>query len=222
MNGGSLMRFRTLAGGMFILLCAAEASAQTCLGMPSFQDGQYQVSLGATFSEGAQGFGGGGALGTDDLFIGASLALTDVDGADSTATSFAVTMGASFVVNQREQIQACPVASVILTGGPDVGAVDVSGVGLRAGGRLGIVGYESGDLQIVPTFGLDIAYDRINGDVGDVETTLARETYVILRFGAGFILNKRVGIVPVLGVPLGLDGSDPEFSFVVAYNFGGR
>ena len=216
------MRFRTLASGMFILLCATEVSAQTCLGMPSFSDGQFQVSLGAAFSEGAQGFGGGGALGTDDLFVGASLTRTDVDGADSSATSFAVNFGASFGVNEREGIQACPVASVILTGGPDVAGVDVSGVGLRAGGRLGIIAYESGDLQLVPTFGVDIAYDRINGDVGPVETTLARETYVIVRVGAGFIFNKHVGIVPVLSVPLGLDGADAEFSFLVAYNFGNR
>lgn len=216
------MRFRTLLGGMFILLCATEAAAQTCLGMPSFRDGQFQVSVGAAFSEGAQGFRGGGALGTDDLFVGVSFDVTDVDGADSTATSFAANVGASFVVNERERIQACPVASVILTGGPDVAGVDVSGVGLRAGGRLGIVAYESGDLELVPTFGLDIAYDRINGDVGPVETTLARETYVIARVGAGIILNKRVGIVPVLSIPLGLDGADPEFSFVVAYNFGNR
>ena len=216
------MRFRTFAGAMFILLCATHASAQTCLGMPSFRDGQFQVSLGAAFSEGAQGFGGGGALGSDDLFVGASLAVTDVDGADSTATSFGVNIGANFVVNQRERIQACPVASVILTGGPDVGGMDVNQVGLRAGGRLGVVAYESGDLEVVPTFGLEIAYDRINGDIGPVETTLARETYAIARVGVGFILNKRVGIVPALGIPLGLDNSDPEFSFVFAYNFGGR
>jgi hypothetical protein len=216
------MRFRTLVGGMFILLCATEAAAQTCLGMPSFRDGQFQVSAGAAFREGAQGFGGGGALGTDDLFVGATVSVTDVEAADSTATAFAMNVGASFVVNERERIQACPVASVILTGGPDVAGVDVSGVGLRAGGRLGLVAYESGDLELVPTFGVDIAYDRINGDVGDVETTLARETYMILRVGAGIILNKRVGIVPVLSVPVGLDGSDAEFSFLVAYNFGGR
>lgn len=216
------MRFRTFASGIFMLLCAGEASAQTCLGMPSFGDGQFQVSLGAAFTEGAQGFGGGGALGTDDLFVGASLAVTDVDGADSSATAFAMNVGTTFVVNDRERIQACPVASVILTGGPDVGEIDVSGVGLRAGGRLGVVAYESGDLELVPTFGVDIAYDRINGDIGPVETTLARETYVILRVGAGVILNKNVGIVPLLSVPLGLDGSDPEFSFVVAYNFGNR
>jgi hypothetical protein len=216
------MRFRTLAGGMFILICATNASAQTCLGLPSFSDGQFQISLGTAFSEGAQGFGGGGALGSDDLFVGASFAVTDVDGADSTATSFAANVGASYVVNERERIQACPVASVILTGGPDVAGVDVSGVGLRAGGRLGIVAYESGDMEVVPTFGVDIAYDRLNGDVGNVETTLARETYVIVRVGVGFILNKHVGIVPALNVPLGLEGSDPEFSFVFAYNFGGR
>jgi hypothetical protein len=98
-------------------------------------------------------------------------------------------------------------------------ATDVSVVGLRAGGRLGLVAYESGNMQVVPTFGLDIAYDRVSADFAGTETT-ARETYVIARVGAGFVFNERIGIVPMLGVPLGLDGADPEFSFLVTYTFG--
>jgi hypothetical protein len=221
-EGGSLMRFRTLASGMFILVCAADASAQTCLGMPSFSDGPYQVAIGAAFTEGAQGVGGGGALGSDDIFVGATLAFTNVDAADSTVPSFGANVGATFVLSERERIEACPLASVSLSGGPDIGDLDVSGVSLRAGGRLGIVAAEVGNTEIVPNFGLDIAYDRLTGDLGEIETTIARETYVILRVGVGFILNKRLGFVPALGVPLGLEGGDPDFSFVVAYNFGGR
>jgi hypothetical protein len=73
----------------------------------------------------------------------------------------------------------------------------------------------------VPTFGLDIAYDRITAEIGPVETT-ARDTYVIVRVGVGLILNDRMGLVPSLGVPLGIDDADPEFSIVFALNFGQR
>lgn len=216
------MRFRTIAAAMFTLMCANESVAQTCLGLPSFAEGPYQASFGMAFTEGAKTFGGGGALGSENLFAGVSLAFTDVDDVDSTATSFDATFGANFVLNERERLEACPVGSVIVTGGPDLGDVDVTGIGLRAGGRVGVVAVESGNLEVVPTFGFDIAYDKLTGDVGNVETTLSRETYGILRVGVGFVLNKRIGFLPGLNVPLGLDGSDPQFTFLVAYNFGGR
>jgi hypothetical protein len=215
------MRFRTLVFGMFLLVMAADAAAQTCLGLPSFSEGPYQAALGVSFTEGAQGFGGGAALGTDDIFAGAALVFTNVSDADSIATSFAANVGATYVINDRERIEACPVASVIIRSGPDAGEVDTRGVGLRAGGRLGLLAAESGNVDIVPTFGFDIAYDRITAEVGPVETTV-RDTYVIVRAGVGFILNERVAFVPALGVPLGIDGADPEFSFVVALNFGQR
>jgi hypothetical protein len=125
------------------------------------------------------------------------------------------------MLNPREGIEACPVASVIIRSGPDVGEIDTKGVGLRAGGRLGILAAESGNLDVVPTFGLDIAYDRITAEIGPVETT-ARDTYVIVRVGVGLILNDRMGLVPSLGVPLGIDDADPEFSIVFALNFGQR
>jgi hypothetical protein len=216
------MHFRTLAIGMFTLLSVAEASAQTCLGLPSFAEGPYQASLGLAFTEGAQTFGGGAAIGSDDIFGGASLAFTNFSETDSNATSFGFEGGATFVLNERERIEACPVGSVIVTGGPDVADVDITGIGLRAGGRIGVVAVESGSWEVVPTFGFDIAYDRISGELGAVKTTISRETYAIVRAGVGFVLNKRIGLLPTLSVPLGLDDSDPEFSFVVAYTFGQR
>jgi hypothetical protein len=214
------MFVRALSLGLFTFLAVAEASAQTCLGLPSFAEGPYQASIGAAFTDGAQSFGGGLAAGSDDIFGGATLSFRNVSAVDSTATSFAANVGSTFVLSQRERVEACPVGSVIITSGPDIGdTVDVSGVGLRAGGRLGVVAAELNNMEVVPTFGLDIAYDRVKAEVLDVETT-ARETYVIARVGVGFILNKRIGLLPALGIPLGLDDSDPEFSIVVAYHFG--
>ena len=39
------------------LVFAAKASAQSCLGMPSFTSGQMQVAGGGTFTDGANSFG---------------------------------------------------------------------------------------------------------------------------------------------------------------------
>jgi hypothetical protein len=211
-------RALTLAAFLFVI-AAADASAQTCLGLPSFSVGPYQASFTANFAEGVQKFGGGFTLGSDDIFGGATVAVTSFDDIDENATSFGAHAGATFSVSDSERIEACPVASVTIAGGPDIGDADINGVGLRAGGRLGMSVYRAGDWEIVPTFGLDLAFDRVTAELAGVETS-ERETYGIARVGVGFVLNERIGILPILGVPLGLDDSDPEFSFTISYTFG--
>jgi hypothetical protein len=211
-------RALTLAA-FFFLITAADASAQTCLGLPSFSVGPYQASFTSVFTEGVSKFGGGFALGSDDIFGGATISVTSFDEIEENATSFGAHGGATFVVSDSERIEACPVASVSIAGGPDIGDVNVNGVGLRAGGRLGMSVYRAGDWQVVPTFGLDLAFDRVTAELAGVETS-ERETYGIARVGVGFILNERIGLLPILGVPLGLDDADPEFSFTVSYTFG--
>jgi hypothetical protein len=212
------MMIRVLAVAC-VLLLSAEASAQTCLGLPSFSEGLYQASGFASFTDGAQRLGGGVAIGSDDIFGGGTLAFTNFSDVEGNATSFSANAGATFVLSDRERIDACPVASVIISGGPDSDEVDVTGVGLRAGGRLGLVAAQSGNLDVVPTFGLDIAYDRVTAEFLGVDTS-ASDTYVIVRAGVGLNWNKRLGFLPLLSVPLGLDGSDAEFSFIVTYAFG--
>lgn len=215
------MRFRSIAMGLLGCLLAADVSAQTCLGLPSFSEGPFQASGGAAFTDGAQSYGGGIALGSDNYFGGVGLTFTNVDDVDSTATTVSFNLGASYPLSQQERIEVCPVAAINVTTGPDVGEADISGVGLRGGGRLGLLAAQTGNIDIVPTFGLDVAYDRVTADVGGVDTSVS-ETYTIVRVGVGLIFNKRIGIVPTLGVPLGLEGSDPEFSILAAFTFGGR
>ena len=45
---------------------------------------------------------------------------------------------------------------------------------------------------------------------------------MIVSAGVGFVLNKRIALVPRLDIPLGLEDADPEFSILFAINFGGR
>jgi hypothetical protein len=215
------MRLRAAVFGLFLLF-TADASAQTCLGLPSFSEGPYQASVGLSFTDGAQAFNGGGAFGSENVFAGAGIQFVNFSDLDESAFSFGAHAGASFAVSQTERIEACPIAAISIATGPDVGDLDVNGIGLRAGGRLGMVAAETGNVEIVPTFGFDIAYARLQGELGDVETTLSRDTYVIVRAGVGFVLNKRMAVVPALDIPLGLDGSDPEFNVLFAINFGGR
>jgi len=215
------MRLGAITLAVFVCLAAAEASAQTCVGLPSFSEGPYQASGGAGFTDGAQRFGGGMAVGSSDYFAGLALFFTNFSDVDSGATTVAFNVGASYPISQQERIEVCPVAAVNVTTGPDVGEADISGVGLRGGGRLGLVAAQAGNIDIVPTFGLDIAYDRVTADVGEVDTSTS-ETYSIVRVGLGLVFNKKIGVVSTLGVPLGLEGSDPEFSILASFTFGNR
>jgi hypothetical protein len=82
--------------------------------------------------------------------------------------------------------------------------------GLRGGARLGIVATTGGPVTIVPTFGLDIAYDRVSADLAGVANSEG-ETYAIARIGAGFLITDRFSIVPTVSMPLGRDDSDVTF-----------
>ncbi len=216
-----LIRTCALTLGTILLLVATDASAQTCLGSPSYAEGPFQASVVAALTDGAQGFGGGFAVGSEDYFGGVNVGYTNASDLDSTATSFGMIGGASVALSDRDRIFACPVASLGYTSGPDIGAVDVSLVSFRAGGRMGLVAAQSGSIAVVPTFGLDLAYDRVTTQFAGVDVS-GDDTYAIARAGLGIVYNRTIAFVSTLGVPLGLDGSDPEFTFAVTFNLGSR
>ena len=76
------MRRTTLAllSSRSLVLCS-QASAQTCVGMPSFASGNMQVAGGGTFADGANGFGGTFGYGAPKGLYGkAGVGTTSYDG----------------------------------------------------------------------------------------------------------------------------------------------
>jgi len=212
---------RALALAGFLCFVSTDLFAQTCAGLPSFNEGPFQLSLGSSFSEGFQTFGGGIAGGSERLFGGFGVALSNFSDFDSTGTTLGGSVGGSVDVAQGSTFNLCPGASLAYTTGLDVENVDLSVLGFRVGARGGFVASDNGTLALVPTFGLDIARDRVTIDLGPTDEKQS-DTYGVAHIGLGFIVNKRIGIIPAVAVPFAIDDSNPEFSITVAFQLGRR
>jgi hypothetical protein len=104
--------------------------------------------------------------------------------------------------------------------GPDIGAIDVSSVGLQGGGSVGVIATSTPSLMVVPTFGLAAVWQRVTVEVGGVERD-SSDTSGAANVGVGFIFNERIGITPSIVIPFSVADSDVVFSLAFTFNFGG-
>lgn len=212
---------RLMAGVLLltILVAATPASAQTCLGAPSFRVAPYQVGVGASFTEGLREVEGTFAGGGESLFAGAGVSVlnfTDIDERTAGVSAFA---GAEFATDQRSRVLLCPIVRLGFLAGPDFGPVDLSSVTVQGGGSIGVIAAEDGDLMVVPFFGLSAAYTRVTTDIGGVEES-ASDTGGVADLGVGLILTRTVGITPQVSIPFSSGGSDAVFTIRFTFNFG--
>jgi hypothetical protein len=69
----------------------------------------------------------------------------------------------------------------------------------------------------VPTVGAALAYSKL--DVEGFFNFEEDETFGIITFGLGLVLNNRVSILPAVHIPAGLEGVDPNFGVMLGVNF---
>jgi hypothetical protein len=202
-----------------LVLSAAPAEAQLCAGSPSFRDQPYQAGITAGFTEGAHGVGGFFGTGGESLFAIGSIGVVNYRDLDALATQISASVGADLATSQSSRVFVCPVASIGFGAGPDIGDVDISTFSLGAGGDVGIIAYEINDLRVVPTFGVSVAYNRINAEFGGSDATES-DTSGLANIGVGFILSQNIGILPAVSVPFSAGGSDPTFVIRLSFGFG--
>jgi hypothetical protein len=210
-----------LVGSILLLtfLVARPAAAQLCSGSPSLAYAPYQASLGASFSDNVRGIEAAFAAGGQTIFGGAGVSIlnfTDVDVRTAGVFGFA---GAELAVDKENKIMFCPVVRFDVIAGPDIGPVDVSTTSLQGGGTIGVIVSEMGDMQVVPFFGLALAYSRLRSEFAGTETTFS-DTGGIADLGVGLIFNRTAGITPLVSIPFGIGGSDFVFTVRFSFNFG--
>ena len=204
---------------LVLFLAAKPANAQTCLGAPSFRTAPYQAGVAASFTEGLRQVEGTFAGGGESIFGGAGVSVlnfTDIDERTAGVTAFA---GAEFATDQRNRVLLCPIVRLGFLAGPDFGPVDLSSMTLQGGGSIGVIAAESGDLAVVPFFGLSVGYTRVTTEIGGDETS-ASDTGGIADLGVGLILTRTVGITPQVSIPFSGGGSDAVFTIRLTFNFG--
>jgi len=206
---------------LFLTLAIVKpASAQLCIGNPTFRDGPYQVGVGASFTDGLRTVDGTFAAGGESFFGGAGISVLNFTDLDERAAGLTAFAGAELATDARNRVLLCPLASLAFVAGPDVGPVDVSSAALQGGASIGVVASQSGEMMVVPFFGLSVLYQRVSTEVGGIDASVD-DTGGVADLGVGLILNRTVGITPLVSIPFSTGTDDAVFTIRFTFNFGG-
>ncbi len=217
------MRRTVLLSLALPLMLGAKASAQTCVGMPSFASGQMQVAGGGSFADGSSGFAGTFGYGLPKSFYGkAGIGSTSYDALDGSSFDFGAAAGYQIPLESKRSAEVCPVASLSLGSGPNgvgVSNLDMSSRTFAFGASLGALVGHSSKVQILPNAAFQFANTRNTIDDGTTSAS-GSESYGLLRLGTGFVFHSRFSVNPSISVPVGLDGGNTSFGLGGAVNFG--
>jgi hypothetical protein len=159
------------------------------------------------------------AAGGESFFGGAGFSMLNFTDLDEVTAGASVFAGMELATDRQNRVLLCPLAKLSFVAGPDVGAIDVSSTTLQAGGSVGVLAAQSRELSVVPFFGLSFLYAHVSTDFGGVEASDS-DTGGIADLGVGFILNRTVGITPLVSIPFGVGSSDAIFTIRFTFNFG--
>lgn len=205
---------------LLTFLAAKPASAQQCLGSPSFRVAPYQVAVAASFTDGVREVEGTFAGGGESLFAGAGASVVKFTDADLTTAGISAFAGAEFATDQRSRVLLCPVVGLSFLAGPDLGPIDVSSAAVQGGASIGVIASENADLMVVPFFGLFALYQRVTTEIGSTENSVS-DTGAVADLGVGLIFNRTVAITPLVSIPFAAGSSDAIFTIRFSFNFGG-
>ena len=205
---------------LVIFFLVKPVQAQVCSGAPSFREAPGQIDVSAAFSADAQAFGASATAGGRTAFGGGGFAVTSFDGPLSTATSVSGTVGADLPVDRDERVFVCPFGSAAFTIGPDVGSINVNGFSVLGGAQVGVLAAESGNLRVIPTFGVALLYQRVTLDAPGFQPSAESDTSGLATIGVGFVFNGRTGLIPAIVIPFAIPDPDVAFSLSFAFNFG--
>ena len=217
------MRRTLLLSLALSLMIGTRATAQTCVGMPSFANGQMQFAGGGTFADGADGFAGTFGYGAPKGLYGkAGIGTTSYDGLNGSSFDFGVAGGYSIPLEMKRTAEVCPIASLTLGSGPkNIGGagIDMSSRTFAFGASLGALVNKSSQVQILPNGAFQFTNTRSTIYNGTISTS-GSESYGLLTLGTGFVFHSRFSVNPSISIPMGLNGASTSFGLGGAINFG--
>lgn len=196
------------------VIISDSASAQACLGYPSFRRGAVRLNVGAYSSQDGQAYAGAVSAGrSDGVFagIGGGIAIDD----STEVSSSAVTLEGGYQINLfRSGAQLCPIVGGGLIFGPyDLDGMDYTTAIVTGGLALGLPYSLSSGMRIVPNVGVRYEYDSQKQlPVGGGESLRANQSFGVVDVGFAWILRDAFSIQPTYQKPFGLD-EEVEGSF---------
>ncbi|MSR22522.1 MAG: hypothetical protein EXR92_03095 [Gemmatimonadetes bacterium] len=193
-------------------LHASVASAQACLGLPSFTVRPVHVVLAGEFPDSATSYAAGiGAGRHNRLFANLGAGQVSYQGYVEKATFGFLEFGVQFPVGMA---QLCPIAGGYLASGPDdaAGPIKRTSRSAAAGGAIGLP-LDVGFVELIPRAA--VTYDYLSQKVDAEGFDSATETFNsgVVDVGLGFVFRDRFSVQPVVHMPFA--GEDDKVSFGV-------
>ncbi len=216
---------RALSMFSVTLLCVApanQASAQVCLGRPSFKVAPTNVSLSVDFTNGARSINGSLGFGNDRAFGAAGASYVSYSDFNASAVAFSGAAGASIPASKASGVRICPIAQLTYVNGPNeesvLGTLRIKSFGLLGGIAVGSPVAVSPGFAVIPNARAGVLYRHssasFTGDFGS-----SSETGGLLSAGVSLLFGTNFTFEPSISIPVGFKTNDPIFSFGVTVAF---
>jgi hypothetical protein len=225
------MRLHATIAALALAASASTATAQACLGTPSFATSPIRLDASLTSGNDATTYAAGLSVGAArGPFAGASIGRTsfdeEFDEFDADATTVGLRGGWDVTLAPASpgarSFSLCPIVGFDFSNGEferpgeDIDfSTRTFSLGLALGSRFAA----SPTLALVP-FGA-IAYNNSSLEIEDIDVDES-EDYGTIDLGVGFVINRIFTIRPLVSIPVGLEDADPTFGVSLHLNFGGR
>ena len=198
-----------------IELSILSASAQTCAGYGSFDDGSGLVTASGMFAPHARTFGATVSGRTNGFIGGGGFSATKDEDLDIWSSAVSATGGTEVRVGSGNAVFICPAGQLEYSFPFTVAGAEVSRLGLAVGGRVGVRFGVARGLALVPTVGTLLVHQR-----QQVDDLTASETGGVALAGMGLVFNRRYSVVPLFVAPFAFSSSSKQFSVQLGVNFG--
>ena len=201
------------------LLSASGASAQACLGLPSFTVRSVHVHAAGQFPDSATSYAlGVGAGKPNSLFANLSAGQVSYQGLEEKSTFGLLEFGLQVPVGR---VQVCPIAGGYLSAGPDEvgGAIKVTSRAASAGAAAGLP-LDVGPLRLIPRAA--VIYGYLSQKVVEEGGGSATETLNsgVVDVGLGLVFRDRLSVQPLVHLPFAGEDDKVSIGVFASVSFG--
>jgi hypothetical protein len=196
-------------------LGASSASAQACVGLPSFEGRPFRINAAAEFPEDAKAYAIGLGVGrANGPFLNAGAWQASYDGISEKATIGFAEVGWQIPLGPA---QLCPLAGGTYGTGPDdeLNDEEVSSWSAIGGAAIGYP-VAAGPVQLIPNGGFrfeHLSY-TIKSPFFEEDFSDTADSKVI-DLGLALVLANRFSVQPLVHIPVGSEDEDSKASFGV-------
>jgi hypothetical protein len=192
-----------------MVLFPALLFGQTCHGTARLDD-ERPIQIGATFGfADATTTVSGNITAGSTVFVSGTGGWIGYDGIDESGSQVGVTVGVQVPADSSKKLIICPEGGLVKQFGV------LPAIGGGGGVSIGAVAMETPNLQIVPNGGINVIRARY-----DFGTFTASDTFGAATLGAGFVMKRRISLVPAVVIAFGQGNTTAGFTMGLSFSLG--